>query len=450
MQIRLVPPEDALANAAKTPAVALQAAEDFATSTPSGTNSGGGGATTATTDLSPLLALAGMVFGEPVDDGKGNLTFDLNLRSCPKEEGCQRSLKLGLTVNTTPQISETVKAALPEDKRSDLAGKLAGSAGDDLTLAASWAYTGKIGGRRFGRDLEGYRSDLGALVDSAVGRRAILASVAAANEEIQAPLQDCRRVLEEKGAGSSISALDRRDMTIESFRELCPSQAESFEQVLLQHQSLIGTVQSGAEAALKTAGMDLFGKLLDNQPQLLVAASGRQRGDLFGSDELALSLTMEVGLINLNAALASGDYKSYVEKHRKGIDAGQRFAFSAQYANLEGGTVDLSALGLDPVENVDARRISVSAAYSRYYYVDERPVRVDLKAQYDDIDDNPSLQDRLVATLTFSIQAGEVEIPFGLVYANHAKYLGEVDEKVSAHIGLKFRSFGDKKKGTSG
>ena len=52
--------------------------------------------------------------------------------------------------------------------------------------------------------------------------------------------------------------------------------------------------------------------------------------------------------------------------------------------------------------------------------------------------DDPLRRDRGVATLTLTRQIGDLAVPFGIVYANHGEYLGEVDEQLSAHLGLKF------------
>lgn len=47
-------------------------------------------------------------------------------------------------------------------------------------------------------------------------------------------------------------------------------------------------------------------------------------------------------------------------------------------------------------------------------------------------------RDRLVITATMNLKVGEMDVPLGIVYANHGKYLGEVDKQFSAHLGLKF------------
>lgn len=457
--------------------LALQA-EDELEATPSGASGDGSSVGSATKDFTPLMSLAGLIFGEPVDDGQGNLAFDLNLRSCPKAEECQRSFKLELLVKVEPQISEVVKAALPEETRDKLAEKLSGAAGDDLTLAGSWSYTGGKRARRFGRDIAGYRGDLTSLVSSAVDQPLMTLKITTMNDLRNEFPENCAASIEAKRdrgvsivdeAGLPVTDGDVNDLidatrhggtTKMGFARLnCKDALDAFENAHRDWSGLLDKLQFDAETKLAASGVDLFAELLDNQPQLFVTASARQVEDYFGSDEFAFGVTFETGMANLNSALRAADsslangaattvlegYRSYVAGHRSSIEAGQRFAFSATYARLDGGTVDLSALGLESVENVDAERLSISAAYSRYlYFQKDRPLRMDFKAQYDDISDDPSLQDRLVANLTFSVQAGEVEIPFGLVYANHSKYLGEVDEKVTAHIGLKFRGFGAK------
>ena len=50
----------------------------------------------------------------------------------------------------------------------------------------------------------------------------------------------------------------------------------------------------------------------------------------------------------------------------------------------------------------------------------------------------PRRRDRLVASLTLTRKIGGLTVPFGIVYANHAEFLPDVDHQLSAHLGLRF------------
>ena len=45
-------------------------------------------------------------------------------------------------------------------------------------------------------------------------------------------------------------------------------------------------------------------------------------------------------------------------------------------------------------------------------------------------------------TYELTRKVGNLSIPFGIVYANHGEFLGDVDARLSAHLGLKFNMSG--------
>ena len=51
-----------------------------------------------------------------------------------------------------------------------------------------------------------------------------------------------------------------------------------------------------------------------------------------------------------------------------------------------------------------------------------------------------TVRDRFVASATYTYKINDMmSMPFSLVYANHASYLGDVDHKLNAHFGISFK-----------
>jgi hypothetical protein len=86
-----------------------------------------------------------------------------------------------------------------------------------------------------------------------------------------------------------------------------------------------------------------------------------------------------------------------------------------------------------------AKKLIIAAGWSRKFLAagEGEPVRLDFTGRYEDVSDDPERRDRGVVTLTVTRKIGGAEVPFGIVYANHGEFLGDVDERLSAHVGLK-------------
>ena len=71
--------------------------------------------------------------------------------------------------------------------------------------------------------------------------------------------------------------------------------------------------------------------------------------------------------------------------------------------------------------------------------------RFDLKASYEDFSDDPVRQDRGVATATFSYPVSPgFFLTLGAVYATKPEFRGEVDEEISARLGLTYKLIPEK------
>lgn len=61
-----------------------------------------------------------------------------------------------------------------------------------------------------------------------------------------------------------------------------------------------------------------------------------------------------------------------------------------------------------------------------------------MKASYESPVDDIMRNKRFLATFTITKKFGDLSVPFGVVFANKPEFLGDVDGKLTALIGLKF------------
>lgn len=211
------------------------------------------------------------------------------------------------------------------------------------------------------------------------------------------------------------------------------------------------------ESALNTAGFDRFKQLIDNQPQLVLTLGVRERDELVGQDEAFLGLRYEYGGANLNSFY---DYRSrhctmeqmlpcfkqFTAARKSSIDAGSRVAFSVEYKRRD--DYDYSDHGLAVALEGQTSLVS-QLTYGRYLDIGsandivQGRTKLDLTASYEDVSDDPMRQDRAVATLALSqgTTAG-LTLSFSLVWANRPEFRGDVDEELSAKVGLNYKLAG--------
>jgi hypothetical protein len=72
--------------------------------------------------------------------------------------------------------------------------------------------------------------------------------------------------------------------------------------------------------------------------------------------------------------------------------------------------------------------------------------RIDLEVAYDsNIDSGTGDSERIKAALTYTRRVGDMDVPFAIVYANKSEFLGDVDQQIGLHLGVKFRAPGSSK-----
>jgi hypothetical protein len=180
---------------------------------------------------------------------------------------------------------------------------------------------------------------------------------------------------------------------------------------------------------LRAKYLDLV-DLVNNQPQLNFGVEYTQRDDLeLGGRDAAGRLL----------CLAEYLDDPGTQKRLKG---GDRFAASLEFVRRDKYRFSLPNDGVDLNEDAYNSYIG-SVAYGFYIAFDKQgdaTSRVDVKASYEDVSDDPNRQDRglVVATLTQRI-LGKQLVALSLVYATKPEFRGEVDEEISARLGFNYK-----------
>jgi hypothetical protein len=415
-----------------------------------GTNSGGSATAATFNDLSPLFEALGLLSEGDQDGGK--LALNLNFL-LPVQDVENRNSQLKLLINTQPTPFETLVESFDESireaRRKELQKDIPALA--DAQLSFTWSLVN----RRFGRDFRMLRPIVSPLIDGAVARGR--ASVRQANVNLPQELQ----------SRFGISLLDARTKSIDELaRDDDAGKAEAKKKALVQvavaaAQTRLDTFQAiGNE--LNRTGLDQLAALVEQNPQLLFSLNHDIRDELVGPEKASATITWEMSRRNLSAFLhgvgkscstpevsdaASGAYASCMSALRQYVGDGGinlknqwRFKLAASYKRVKGAHYSYPADGIDlTLPETDRWEVAVGAG---------RPIasktgtdRLDFELSYDsNIDDDTSNKERLKASLTYTRQLGDMDLPFSIVYANKNEYLGQVDHQISMNVGLKFRN----------
>lgn len=433
---------------------------------------------TGTKNFQPLASVLALLGRDTRSDDQGNLVVDLNFLL--PGTGKDHNTQLQAIVATDPQVSKDVIATLPEASRTEDTKSLQESVGDldDVTLSLSYSPARPGWGRGF-RD---YAATFDALYESsAATARTVLPNLSQLTDELEAIVDDCAGLkprLEQASSewisdltldevaqlalASERAELARLGMPLPAGQVASPSRCpdgsavvKRLERTIAERSARDAIGVADLRARLARHGLDRFGALLANQPQLVLSVIRRERADLVGADETAIKLAYEWSDANLNTVLsrscaislaegkADGDclarYAEGVEKLGSAIDRGRRFSIGGEYQEIGERQVSLAALDRASLTFAGSHKLIASVSYSTFLRAagGAEPVRFDLVGRYEDVSGDPLRRDRGVVTATFTRKIAGVEVPLGIVYANHGEYLGEVDEKLSVHLGLK-------------
>jgi hypothetical protein len=412
---------------------------------PTGVQAGDTSVKSNTTDFLPLLAMSGLLGDVQEDEAAGTYTFDLNFLIPHLSK--DKNSKLKAIVNSNPTISDGIKEQIPSADRDEVVDKLEEELGDlaDYTLSFTYSWNNRTHGRGF----ENYADRFEALTGEVT-------------ESIQSGLTaQAKRDAEDEFLAAVQGVSIDEGTTFEDIRSQF-AQTDDFNRFVRKFEIAADRAADALQERQQkftAAGLGSFAQLIDNQPQLTFSAEKRFRDPQVGSDEMSYKVNYEIGRRNLNRALGSScqqslkanaapglragcltTYTNYVDAQGDELDNGEKISFSAEWVDVDGETFDLPQHALTGLTLESATKLVISAGFSRRFFTEDGddPLRLDFVGSYEDVSDDPMRQDRGVATLTVTRKFRGIEIPLGIVYANHSEFLGEVDEQFGAHFGIKF------------
>ncbi|HLG54033.1 MAG TPA: hypothetical protein VI485_01805 [Vicinamibacterales bacterium] len=398
------------------------------------------GLSSSVKDFLPLLQLGGVLGAVQSDDQTGLVTVALNTPFLGSSGTTKKdnALQLKAVIDTTAKLFEPLKQQLPEKGRDDAAKELATSKKDAQNVAVHASYN--FSSRRLGRNYEQHADTLDALFEQA------MESVAAVQDDFMKRLNEVR-------------SIDKNlDFTTARWGNLDSELREKLEDGILVLIRSDRDFRTALANAVRTKGLDVYGQLVNNQPQLQITASRAFRDDLFGPDLLTARIAFEKGLGNsLNAALGRYNgtcatykkdcletYRSFAANvaKRAAIKAGSRFAVFIEFVKNDAYHFTKPDAALD-LTIAEGTGWTAGLDYGRLIAVADDGTaggRVDGAIKWESPTDK-TVDRRFVASLTVTKKLGDISIPFGLVYANKPKFLIGVDHGLSANVGLKFNLF---------
>jgi hypothetical protein len=218
---------------------------------------------------------------------------------------------------------------------------------------------------------------------------------------------------------------------------------------------LTGRFERELQLALADRGLYEFVDLVNNQPQFNVEAGVDVRRDLVGPNRFSVRARYETGFSNLNALRRfcrdrgvgpdqSECLTGYLASPgvRQSIKRGDRFFVSVEYGRRQDYRLELPTDGV-ALALPGTWDLTGSAGFGRYVAVNkagEEVGRLDVQADYIHHQDDPDRQNRLVATGTYTQRLSDaLSVAAGVSYASRPEFLGDVDKKVSANFGLRYK-----------
>lgn len=393
----------------------------------------------ATEDFLPLLRFALVASGLQTEaEDRSVLGFERKIPIFDEKDPWE--LKLTGKAND-PDVFEPLKMAFAEDIRDDRVSTLKEQFGDldDYSLGLNLNRKGES----FGRSLD------------ATTRNLLRALFAAAFEEVDRA--DTLRAQDEFAIILSEEGLDDGSF----INSISPNRQAAVLAKLAAAARATARTTEELRQALEAKGFFRVGDLLNNKPQVHGSATYRAREEIAGPSELSAKLTYEHDLstnikdLQDECGAKSGNdlltcYQGFLSKPavEEDLEHGDRLTFNADYKEIK--PYRISFPDDDVSLDLDASSVlTLSLKYGRYFETGQLgpSARFDLDWSYEDVSDDPNRRDRNVASLTFSNRfLRSLGLSLGLSYANHAKYLPDIDEELSTHFGISYRLFSEEEK----
>jgi hypothetical protein len=238
----------------------------------------------------------------------------------------------------------------------------------------------------------------------------------------------------------------------------------------------VGTAQHVARTAaynqfLKSNGFFKLASLINNQPQLLLSGKAQNRDELAGGDNYSAKLSFEFDLSghNINnldrylrnqscarnavdGRLTMAIYESCAREiglyatDNPVESGGWRGSLNIEYLLRDSADVNLPG-SMTPFVLEGGRSLIASFVAGRQFQlldISNLPKgKLDISVSYDDVSGDPDRQSRALGTVVFTQQLSRAtQLSVGFVWANKPEFRGNVDEEITARIGLNYKFAG--------
>jgi len=206
---------------------------------------------------------------------------------------------------------------------------------------------------------------------------------------------------------------------------------------------------SSLQKALNDTQFFKLGDLIDGQPRLSADGSFRRRDNAAGPNERSFELRFEMGTTSYWALkrFAAGRLldAALIEQYFKDkSDSAPSFSAFVNYTKTSDFRIILPVDGAE-FHQADSSKLSASVT-GGLYFGGGRSHRLELQANYDDISDDPTRQNRFVSTLTWieklnptlTQALGGSDLTVTFIYANKPEFRGEVQHAFGLRAGLKW------------
>ena len=209
----------------------------------------------------------------------------------------------------------------------------------------------------------------------------------------------------------------------------------------------------------------MYSDLLNNQNQFNITTKYKDRDELIGRNELSVNLALEIGFGNNLCKVFKGNLKEYRKlTNSKQLARNERLAINVEYLRQEAwsnATLVMASedmgMGDNPnpklVELTSDDKFKISLTYGWNVLIHDNAGgkghdakgRWELAASYEDPTKASMEQSRFIAALTYTTKTTDKNtFPISLRYSNRSKYVGEVDQQISAHFGIKYKGSSSK------
>lgn len=402
------------------------------------------GAATAISDFLPLLAGA---FGvKSTSDPDGAMVLEGNL---PLPIGVHPQRARVRAVLNRPRLYQPLEELLPADTREATRTSLEETFDDFDDVALSVALN--IESRTFGRSFANYTDLYGAFFQDIWTEAEADLGEAGEAQAILALQRAAKRAGQALVPGQGCSAAAGTELPL---RCIAPAERRVIVESLRVAAEAGRAMDRAMGERMRRGGFLLFADMINNQPQLNIQGEARLRQAFVGPDEYSVTGRFEMGFVNVNrlrgtcrAAQRAVDLAcldDYVRQPgiKGSLARGDRVWLSAKWTSRQEVAETLAAQGI-ALTLAGSSAVEIAGGLGRYVAVDEQGIetgRVDLAAEYVATTDDAVRHDRFLASLSYTHRVSDnASLLFGLAYASRPEFLTDVDRKVSANLGLRYR-----------